>query len=284
VLLVEISVPAPAWLAEHARRFAESGASAATPRNAATVILLRSASPGLVEVYAVRRAATMSFAPGMYAFPGGSVDPRDSAHRYDRQGGVAWHGPSPTEWAARLGQSEPDAVAVICAAIRELFEETGVLLAGPDAETVLGDVSGTRWETDRRDLETRARSLTEVLGDAGLAVRSDLLYPWARWLTPEFEPKRFDTYFFLAQLPAEQLTREVGGEADHVTWVRPAAAAEWPMLPPTRHEISRLAQFSDVDSALAAAAEQDLTAPLRPRIEDGPDGARLVMIYPTSEK
>jgi hypothetical protein len=116
-----------------------------------------------------------------------------------------------------------------------------------------------------------------VLGAAGLAVRSDLLLPWARWLTPEFEPKRFDTYFFLARMPADQLTREVGGEADHVAWVRPADAAEWPMLPPTRHELSRLAAFSDVDSALAAAAEQDLTAPVRPQIEDGPDGPHLVL-------
>ena len=74
---MEISVPAPAWLAEHARRFAESGATPATPRQAATVILLRSPAVGHIEVYAVRRAATMAFAPGMYAFPGGSVDQRD---------------------------------------------------------------------------------------------------------------------------------------------------------------------------------------------------------------
>jgi 8-oxo-dGTP pyrophosphatase MutT (NUDIX family) len=268
VVIVEISVPAPAWLAEHARRFAESGATPATPRQAATVILLRS-DP--FEVYAVRRAATMAFAPGMYAFPGGSVDQRDV------RGEVAWHGPSPTEWAARLGQREPDAIALIYAAIRELFEETGVLLAGPDESTVLGDVSGTSWEAARQDLETRTRSLTEVLAESGLAVRSDLLLPWARWLTPEFEPKRFDTYFFLARMPADQLTREVGGEADHVAWVRPADAAEWPMLPPTRHELSRLAVFSDVDSALAAAAEQDLTTPLRPLIQDGPEGVRLVL-------
>jgi len=271
VVIVEIRVPAPTWLADHARRFAESGAVPTTPRQAATVILLRSVPPQPFEVYAVRRAATMAFAPGMYAFPGGSVDQRDV------RGDVAWYGPSPAEWAERLGQSEPDAIALICAAIRELFEETGVLLAGPDESTVLGDVSGTSWESARQDLETRARSLTEVLAASGLAVRSDLLLPWARWLTPEFEPKRFDTYFFLARMPADQLTREVGGEADHVAWVRPADASDWPMLPPTRYELSRLAAFSDVDSALAAAAEQDLTTPLRPQIEDGPDGPHLLL-------
>jgi hypothetical protein len=78
-------------------------------------------------------------------------------------------------------------------------------------------------------------------------------------------------------MPADQLTREVGGEADHVAWVRPTDAAEWPMLPPTRYELSRLAVFSDVDSALAAAAEQDLTTPLQPEIEDGPEGPRLLL-------
>jgi 8-oxo-dGTP pyrophosphatase MutT (NUDIX family) len=104
---------------------------------------------------------------------------------------------------------------VVCAAVREVFEECGVLLAGADGSTVVGDVTGQSWERARQALLAREVALVELLTSLGLVVRSDLLVPWARWLTPEFEPRRFDTYFFLARLPVDQATRDVGGEADH---------------------------------------------------------------------
>src|SRR5262249_4688098 len=111
-----IRVEAPMWLAESAARFAEAGAEPAVPRLAATVILLRPTSPGY-EVYAIRRASTMAFAPNMYAFPGGSVDPSDS------DAFIGWAGPQPEDWATRLALPVGDAQAVVCAAVRELFEE-----------------------------------------------------------------------------------------------------------------------------------------------------------------
>jgi 8-oxo-dGTP pyrophosphatase MutT (NUDIX family) len=257
---------APAFLAEHARRFRESGAAPVTPRVAATVVLLRPAADGL-EAFTIRRAATMAFAPNMYAFPGGSVDPRDAE-------GVI---PDATAWARRLDLSEPDARAVLCAAVREVFEECGVLLAGPDESTVVGEVTGSEWEQARRALLSGELALAEVLAARGLMLRSDLLVPWARWLTPEFEPRRFDTYFFLARLPDGQAAQALGGEAAHTAWVRPHAVDDLAMLPPTRDTLASLAGFPSIDAALAAGAGRSVTAPIRPTLEVDADGVWLTV-------
>jgi 8-oxo-dGTP pyrophosphatase MutT (NUDIX family) len=261
----------PDWLAGDARAFYASGRPPAVPKTAATVLLLRPAQPAF-EVYAIRRAATMAFASGMYAFPGGSVDPRDAAHP------VPMVGPTPAQWARWLGQDEAGARAVVCAAVREVFEECGVLLAGPSPEAVVGDVSGDDWEAQRVALVARELGFADFLDARGLMLRADLITPWARWLTPEFEPRRFDTYFFLARLPIGQVTRDVGGEADLVRWVRPAdaLAERLPMLPPTAITLGQLAGFGSMDEALARA-NHDLTAPVVPVIELDDDGGRLLV-------
>jgi 8-oxo-dGTP pyrophosphatase MutT (NUDIX family) len=256
------------WLADHAATFQASGRSPAEPRLAATVILMRQAASGF-EVYAQRRAATMVFAPGMYAFPGGSVDPSDSDLL------IRWVGPQPEEWAGRMALPVGLAQAVVCAAVRELYEEAGVLLAGDAPDHVVSDLSADRWESARTGLVAREHSLTEWFSAAGLALRADLLVPWARWLTPEFEPRRFDTFFFLARMPAEQHARDVGGEADHTVWLAPGEAATLPMLPPTRYTLAELARFSDVDAVIAASDQRDVSAPVRPVVEVDPDGAWL---------
>ena len=252
-------VPAPTWLADDARRFTESGAVAAVPRLAATVILTRPIAERGFEVYAQRRAATMAFAPSMYVFPGGTVDPRDA------EGDLSWTGPAPNRWGAVMGLPATEARAVICAAVREVFEECGVLLAGPDEHTVVGDVSGDDWEAARVALLARELALV------------DLLAPWARWLTPEFEPRRYDTYFFLARLPVHQRTRDVGGEADHALWLPPADATSLPMLPPTAHTLMRLSEFADVDAAMRASSEIDLGRPVEPRIHVDETGTWLLL-------
>lgn len=267
-------VALPRWLVEHAATFADSGRSPAVPKLAATVILLRPAADprgGAFEVYAVRRAATMAFAAGMYAFPGGGVDPSDSDAFID------WSGPGPREWAQRLALPPGAAQAVVCAAVRELFEEAGVLLAGAGAEHVLGDLSEPAWEAARADLEARRRSLTGWFGEAGLTLRADLLVPWVRWLTPEFEPRRYDTFFFLALLPESQQPREVGGEADHTLWITPADALALPMLPPTLHTLRELSRYADIGGLVAAAAGRDLSAPVKQtfEVQDGAGFLRL---------
>ncbi|MBU8857335.1 MULTISPECIES: NUDIX domain-containing protein [unclassified Micromonospora] len=261
---------APPALVEHARRFRAEGAVPAVPRVAATVLLLRPAGDRF-EVYMIRRVAAMTFG-GMYAFPGGGVD------RSDSEAHLGWAGPEPASWGERLRLDPSAAQAVVCAAAREVFEEAGVLLAGPDPDTVVGDVSGDDWEAARQDLEGRRAGFADLLAGRGLTLRSDLLLPWSRWITPEFEPRRFDTYFFLALLPAGQRTRDVSGEADHTLWLRPAdalaraEAGELTMLPPTMVTLAEVAAAGDLADVARAAAERDPGTPIMPYIE-GLDGA-----------
>jgi 8-oxo-dGTP pyrophosphatase MutT (NUDIX family) len=261
----------PKALVAQVRRFHDGqGGPVVVPRVAATVVLLRSVPEGGFEAYVIRRAASMAFASGMYAFPGGGVDPAD-AHQE-----LSWAGSPP-----RLGRPPDETQAVVCAAAREVFEETGVLLAGYDPETT---VNGGDWEADRGALVRREVPFAELLTRRGLVLRADLLGAWARWITPEFEPRRFDTYFFVAALPAGQGTRDVSGEADHTMWVRPAdavaryAAGEIAMLPPTVVMLRELAAYPDVAGVLAAAAERDAATAVVPRAEFSPDGTvRLVL-------
>jgi 8-oxo-dGTP pyrophosphatase MutT (NUDIX family) len=246
-----MSIELPEFLRRQAEEFYASGATPVRPRPAATVVLLRHP----FEVYAIRRVPTMAFAAGMYAFPGGSVDPRDeTAH-------TAWAGPSTVDWAGRLGLSEDRARGVVCAAVREVFEESGVLLAGPDPSTVVGDVSGAEWEAARIALLNREVGLADLLASRGLVLRSDLLAAWSRWITPEFEPRRFDTYFFLARLPENQVTRDVGGEADHALWAVPDELLRLPMLPPTIATLRELSAFDSIDAAMRA--DRDAANPVR---------------------
>ena len=137
-------------------------------------------------------------------------------------------GPPPAEWAARLGCDEETARALVCAAVRETFEESGVLLAGPSASEVVADTTGDDWEADRVALESRELSMTEFLTRRGLVLRTDLLGVWDAWLTPVFEPKRYRTWFFVAVLPEGQRTRDVSSESSSVSWM------PGPGRPPTR--------------------------------------------------
>jgi 8-oxo-dGTP pyrophosphatase MutT (NUDIX family) len=249
---------------------------------AATVVLLRAGGPAAsapgagFEVYAIRRATTMVFG-GVYAFPGGGVDPADGAAADN------WAGRSPQWWARRLRLPAGSARAVVRAAARELYEESGVLLAGTTPDGLIRDLSHPRWEAARRALAAREHTLTEFLASEGLWLRSDLLVPWSRWITPEFEPRRFDTYFFLALLPGGQRARDVSGEADHAMWVRPAdalagyLAEELALLPPTAVTLRELAAFPDVPALLAAAAARDPGEPVRPRLEIEDGTARLLL-------
>lgn len=257
----------------------------AVPRQASTVLLLRDGSAGL-EVYLQRRTRGMPFAGGMTAYIGGGVDPRDGDIE------IAWAGPGPASWAGAFGCDERTARELVCAAVRETFEEAGVLLAGP-ADAVAGgadsgvpavvpDVSGNDWEEQRQALLSRELSLAELLAARGLAVRADLLRPFAHWITPPVEPRRYDTKFFAAALPAGQEARHVSGEADEVSWLTPAAAlAEMgvgtrPMLPPTIHTLGQLAPFADVAAALRGSPPEPLH-PISPTFEQTPDGKWAVL-------
>jgi 8-oxo-dGTP pyrophosphatase MutT (NUDIX family) len=248
----------------------------AEPRQAATVLLLRDGEPGL-EVYLQRRTRGMPFAGGMTAYPGGGVDPRDG------DTDVAWAGPSPADWARAWGCDERTARELVCAAVRETFEEAGVLLAGPpDGGDVVPDVSGDDWAEQRQALLAREVSLAGLLAARGLALRSVLLRPFAHWVTPPVEPRRYDTKFFAAALPGGQEARDVSSEADEASWLTPEAAlaelaaGSRPMLPPTIHTLGQLRPFADVAAALAGSPPEPLE-PISPTFDDEPDGRWAVL-------
>jgi 8-oxo-dGTP pyrophosphatase MutT (NUDIX family) len=245
-------VPLPESLVEVAREFAEGRREPVEPRDAATVILLRPSGAG-PEIYYLRRQISMEFAGGMCVFPGGGVDPRD----FDAD--VAWAGPAPAEWAQRLGCTDEMARALVCAAVRETFEESGVLLAGPHGDEVVADTTGDDWEADRVALESRELAMTDFLTRRGLVLRTDLLGAWGAWLTPVFEPKRYRTWFFVALLPEGQRTRDVSTESSEVTWL-PAADAvamaergEMLMLPPTYLTTLEVAGYGALDEVVRVA-------------------------------
>jgi 8-oxo-dGTP pyrophosphatase MutT (NUDIX family) len=241
-------------------------------RDAATVMLVRDrpSGPGCppgVEVFAFRRVPRMAFAAGMLVFPGGSVDPGDADAR------TPWAGPMPRT---------PDAAAV-AAAVRETFEECGVLLARdgagrpPDAAELAAPV----WEERRIALATGEVGLAEVLLGAGLVVRARDLHPWARWVTPPFENRRFDTRFYVAALPPGQEARDLGGEGEQAAWLDPRtavaahAAGDLPMLPPTLVCLEELAAADGVAGLLAAVREP---RPVSPWVARGRDGELVLRI------
>jgi len=263
----------PRKLAERARQISDGRLSPAVPRDAATVILLRQAASG-AEAFLLRRTAELEFAPGAYVFPGGSVDPRDGDET------IGWAGPAPADFGALLDVPPDHARALVSAAVRETFEESGVLLAGPtdSPADLVGDSAALAG--DRHALLTGSASLGEVLGRRSLLLRADLLTPWARWITPEVSPRRFDTWFFAAALPPGQTATAAPeghadpGESESGTWLGPAAAleaaqaGEITLLPPTAVTLGELAGHHDVAGILA---RRRVITPRLPKVvvEDG---------------
>lgn len=271
-------IPLPDALVEQARAFSAGTAQPAEPRDAATVVLLREAQ-GAPELYLLRRQTSMAFAAGMCVFPGGGVDERD----FDAS--IAWAGPSPAQWAQLLGVDEARARALVCAAVRETFEESGVLLAGSSPDEVVADTSGDDWEADRVALESRSLAFTAFLEKRGLVLRSDLLGAWSGWLTPIFEPRRYRTWFFVADLPEGQVTRDVSTESSSVTWQTALSAVEAVekqelfMLPPTYLTCLEVSQFSSVGSIMAATAGRRVEM-FMPQVVA--DGEEFVLSRPAS--
>ncbi|NLJ54612.1 MAG: NUDIX hydrolase [Intrasporangiaceae bacterium] len=251
------------------------------PVLASTVMLVRAANTrsGL-EVFLQRRVASMEFAPSVVVFPGGRVDPRDA--RPD----VEWVGRSPQEWAEVLGVGEESARLLVTAAIRELFEESGVLLAGPHADEVVADVSSPAWHDRRTRLANHELSLAEVLTENELLLRSDLLGYRAHWVTPEFEPRRYDTRFFAATLPEGQVPDDQTSEVDHADWADPAevldalAEGEVLMFPPTQVCLEDLTDAGSLAAAATDFADVPVVTPELMRL----DGGELVLRIPLSER
>jgi 8-oxo-dGTP pyrophosphatase MutT (NUDIX family) len=248
------------------------GGMTQTPiRPAATVMLVRDRVAG-PEVYLLRRVSGLAFAGGMTAFPGGGVDPRDSV-------ALGWSGPGVDWWAAAFGVDAALAGSVLVAAARELFEETGVLLAdlpasAPATDPAVRERLRVEVTEHRIGLDAVLAGSGGPVGSSGPAessgagtdgtVRTDLLRPWARWVTPPGQPRRYDTFFLLAQLPAAapdraaQQPRMLTTEAEIGEWRRPqdaldaAGRGEIAMLPPTVAMLTELAGFGDTAGMLAS--------------------------------
>ncbi|MCF8589987.1 NUDIX hydrolase [Gordonia liuliyuniae] len=231
-------------------------------RDASTVVLVRDGQDG-IEVFLQRRVKQMAFAGGMTVFPGGGVDPRDC------DAVVQWAGPDVAFWADVFSTDEASARALVCAAVRETFEECGVLLAGT-ADAVHDDPASLFGERAR--LEAKEISLSEFLDAQGLVLRADLLRPLAHWITPKNETRRYDTRFFLAAMPDAQEADGATSEAAEAKWMTAAAAiTDWDagthfLLPPTWTQLRSIAAFDTVDDLLVAPRD---IAPIEPTISDG---------------
>ena len=238
--------------------------AAVVPSPAATVVLVRDTDAGL-ETWMMRRVRSMAFAAGAAVFPGGRVDPRDGDIS------VAWVGSDPDAVAARLGTDTTTARELVTAALRELFEETGALLAEPTPPAA-------EVERARPAVESHEVPLARFLADHGAALRADALHPWARWVTPPVEKRRYDTWFFVAALPAGLDAQAVSSEADRAGWVGvdsvlgSGESGDVHLMPPTIAMLRDLAAAGSVDAVLAAAPARTLEA-VHPEFHRRDDGS-----------
>ena len=240
---------------------------------AATVMLLRDAAGGGVEVLMVRRHANSVFAAGMWVFPGGRVDDGDALE------GLPGTDTGPGDGDASLRVGVPaGGRAFWVAAARECFEECGVLLATDAATGAPVDAADTarvarlaRW---RRDLLAGKATLAEALVAEGLRLSLSDVHLVARWVTPPGPPRRFDTRFFVAAAPPGQVPSNDTNETVELVWTRPAAvferlrAGEIEAMRPTLAQLRSLDAFPDTAAVLAATAgfgPPAVIAPERPR-------------------
>lgn len=250
------------------------------PRNSATVILLRERDRGPFEVFLMRRHRGQAFMGGAFVFPGGALEEGDAAREIE----ACLEGFGQAD-AQRLLQ-EPDlpgtlALGLFLAAIRETFEEAGILLARDASSGRTIDLTdpdrASRFSRYRLDLHAGRLGLAQLAGQEGLLYAPDLLTPYSHWITPEIEARRFDTRFFLARLPAGQVPTHDRMELTESRWMTPAdALAEHDagrivLMPPTLKTMEELQAHAATESLFAAARSRQIRAilPEARRTDDG---------------
>lgn len=266
----------PARAMERAAEFAESGAAPAAVRDSAAVLLLRPGRTGKAEVCTMVRHHAMATSGGVPVFPGGLVDAQDSIAT------VLWVSGDVTRWACDLGTDEDAARAVVTAAVRELFEEVGVLLAGPSAtEVAVPPVDG--WADERRRLEAHELTFEEFLRSHGWGVRADLVHLWSTWTTPEFEARRYRNRFFIAGLPQGQEVAGGSTESQVLRWssfgelIDGATAGTIQLLPPQCCLSLELRDFDGIEDIVSHVAASPDRESVLPTLEEGESGPRLVL-------
>jgi 8-oxo-dGTP pyrophosphatase MutT (NUDIX family) len=262
---------------------ADPSFQAVVPQDAATVMLVRDEPTGM-EVFMLRRNLNSDFIGGAYVFPGGKVDDAD------RTGDLS------AVCDGRTDEDASDLLGVDCgglaywvAAIRECFEEAGVLLAFPvagDERRVLSLVDEdvvARYQRYRAEVYAGTLRLVDLCLQEGLCLDARRIHYFSHWITPEASPRRFDTRFFVAAAPPEQVPLHDDGETIANLWVRPAdalarhRAGQLALILPTIKNLEAIARFDRSADLLAAAAALDHPPTIVPRIVKDSDGLRIVL-------
>lgn len=271
----------------------------ARPRHASTVVLIRDAAPHHTgaadyEIFMVRRTVTSEFAPDVYVFPGGTLRPDDLRPKTEelctgiteqQAHGIlarAEEGPMATPQESR---------ALWVAAIRELFEESGVLLAyRPDGSLAeFSPTEAARLSAYRDPVQQKKMSILDVAAKEGLRLALDQLHFYAHWITPESSPVRFDTRFFLALMPRGQRAFHDHMESTDQVWISPAEAmaryqdGSIPLVFPTRVHLLRLAAYPTKDSVLQFVRTKKVKT-VMPTASWGTAGFEGIVMPPEAEE
>jgi 8-oxo-dGTP pyrophosphatase MutT (NUDIX family) len=238
----------------------------ANPLPSATILLLRDGASGL-EVFMVKRHHQIDFASGALVFPGGKLD----AHDND---------PALRNHADGADKLDDLRLSLAACAIREGFEESGILLARkPGSSDYIDAAASSALAPWRPKLNNSEVGLVEFLTREKLRLACDALVPFAHWITPVFMPKRFDTFFYLAATPAGQLGRHDGSESVDSVWVNPNEAIEdkrWTIIFPTKVNLEKLGKAKTVAEAIANA-KADRIVTVEPKVIQK-DGKQLLTI------
>lgn len=234
------------------------------PKPAATVLIVRD-TPDL-EVLMVRRSAGMAFGASAWVFPGGKVAPADADPLWDDLSD---------------GSYDHYQRSLRIAAAREVFEESGLLLARRSGNELDAEAFST-FDSLRADVEADPARFLSLIREAGLRLTLDRLVPFAHWITPSFEPRRFDTHFFLVRCPAAQIVRHDGREAVDHEWVSPDVLlarrreGQAKLMFPTRLNLEVLGRAASAADAEAQARSRTIVT-VEPEVQDRADGKVLVI-------
>lgn len=252
---------------------------------AATVLLVRDADAGGVEVFMLRRTFNAAFASGMFVFPGGKVDDVDGVDEIAE----LCDGLTDSHASALLGIAS-GGLAYWVACIRECFEEAGVLLARHETtgDVVRFDDEATaqRFEVERENIHDGSVALLDLCKREGLRLTTDDIHYVSHWITPMGEKRRFDTRFFIARAPQAQEPLHDDGETIESFWISPQEAIERAhekdlmLMPPTKANIEFLLPFKTADEVLAAASQVGMPQTILPKLKIDADGRVVGIAMP----
>ncbi len=251
-------------------------------RDAATVMLVRDGSDGLLEVFMLRRNLNSDFVGGAYVFPGGAVDPADRHADLEPM----CEGRTDADASTALGLDQPGGLAYWVAAIRESFEEAGVLLAYDAAGEVVDfrePAVAERFDRHRAAVDGGERRLVEICAEEGLRLAVDGIHYFSHWITPIGPVRRYDTRFFVAAAPVGQTPLHDDRETIANCWIAPAealarhAAGEFDLILPTIRNLEAIARFDTAAEVLSAAAALDQVPAILPRVVDEGEGIRILL-------